>query len=83
MAKMIDRPESGAAAAASGLGAEPTPAYQAQEALWEERYAAGKRRHGPGSGAVDRTISDLPLKPIYGPPRRRAPRSGTRPRPAG
>ena len=24
-------------------------------------------RNGPGSGAVDRTISDLPLKPVYGP----------------
>jgi len=24
-------------------------------------------RSGPGSGAVDRTISDLPLKPVYGP----------------
>jgi methylmalonyl-CoA mutase, N-terminal domain len=24
-------------------------------------------RDGPGSGAVDRTISDLPLKPVYGP----------------
>ncbi len=27
---------------------------------------ASKRR-GPGSGAVDRTISDVPLKPVYGP----------------
>ena len=25
-------------------------------------------RSGPGSGAVDRTISDLPLKAVYGPP---------------
>ena len=25
------------------------------------------RRSGPGSGAVDRTISDLDLKPVYGP----------------
>jgi len=25
-------------------------------------------RHGPGSGAVDRTISDVPLKVVYGPP---------------
>ncbi len=24
-------------------------------------------RHGPGSGAVDRTISDVPLKVVYGP----------------
>ena len=67
MAKMIDRPGNGAAVTASGLGAKPTPTYQAQEKAWEERYAAGGRRHGDGSGAVDRTISDLPLKPLYGP----------------
>jgi methylmalonyl-CoA mutase N-terminal domain/subunit len=59
MAKMIDR--------ASGLGAEPTPEFEEQRARWESRYAAGKRRSEPGSGAADRTISDLPLKPIYGP----------------
>ena len=28
---------------------------------------SGSGRRGPGSGAVDRTISDLPLKPVYGP----------------
>jgi methylmalonyl-CoA mutase N-terminal domain/subunit len=28
---------------------------------------AGKPRKGPGSGAVDRTISDVPLKTVYGP----------------
>ena len=28
---------------------------------------APKRRRGPGSGAVDRTISDVPLKTVYGP----------------
>jgi len=27
----------------------------------------GSGRRGPGSGAVDRTISDLPLKTVYGP----------------
>jgi methylmalonyl-CoA mutase N-terminal domain/subunit len=27
----------------------------------------GSGRRGPGSGAVDRTISDLPLKAVYGP----------------
>jgi methylmalonyl-CoA mutase N-terminal domain/subunit len=25
------------------------------------------KRHGPGSGALDRTISDVPLKSVYGP----------------
>ncbi len=31
-------------------------------------HAAGaSKRRGPGSGAVDRTISDVPLKPVYGP----------------
>jgi methylmalonyl-CoA mutase, N-terminal domain len=28
---------------------------------------SGWARHGPGSGAVDRTISDVPLKVVYGP----------------
>jgi len=28
---------------------------------------AGAKRRGPGSGAVDRTISDVPLKAVYGP----------------
>ncbi|MBV8728108.1 MAG: methylmalonyl-CoA mutase family protein [Candidatus Eremiobacteraeota bacterium] len=32
---------------------------------WEAAAARGKGRHGPGSGAVDRTISDLPLKVLY------------------
>src|SRR5271166_1772113 len=59
MAKMIDRP--------SGLGATPTPEFEEQRARWEARYGAGKRRSEPGSGAADRTISDLPLKPLYGP----------------
>jgi methylmalonyl-CoA mutase N-terminal domain/subunit len=59
MAKMIDRP--------SGLGSEPTPEFEEQRARWEARYAGGKRRSEPGSGATDRTLSDLPLKPLYGP----------------
>ncbi|MDQ2992715.1 MAG: methylmalonyl-CoA mutase family protein [Candidatus Eremiobacteraeota bacterium] len=29
--------------------------------------AGASKRRGPGSGAVDRTISDVPLKPVYGP----------------
>ena len=28
---------------------------------------SGSARSGPGSGALDRTISDLPLKPLYEP----------------
>jgi len=56
---MIDRP--------SGLGAEPTPEFQEQEQRWEAASAKGKARRGPGSGATDRTISDVPLKTVYGP----------------
>ena len=59
MAKMIERP--------SGLGAPPTGEFTEQNERWEEASAKGKPRKGPGSGAVDRTISDLPLQPIYGP----------------
>ncbi len=33
----------------------------------ERDDGAGASRTGPGSGAVDRTISDLPLEPVYGP----------------
>jgi methylmalonyl-CoA mutase, N-terminal domain len=32
-----------------------------------ERAGRTWRRKGPGSGAVDRTISDVPLKTVYGP----------------
>jgi methylmalonyl-CoA mutase, N-terminal domain len=56
---MIDRP--------SGLGAEPTPEFQEEERRWEAASAKGKARRGPGSGATDRTISDVPLKTVYGP----------------
>jgi methylmalonyl-CoA mutase N-terminal domain/subunit len=60
LAKMIDR--------ATGLGAEASPEFEAQRAEWEANWTSrGSRRSEPGSGAVDRTISDLPLKPIYGP----------------
>ncbi|HUY41334.1 MAG TPA: methylmalonyl-CoA mutase family protein [Candidatus Dormibacteraeota bacterium] len=37
------------------------------EQAWKEASKAGKRRTGPGSGAVDRTISDVPLQTLYGP----------------
>jgi methylmalonyl-CoA mutase N-terminal domain/subunit len=53
---MIDRP--------AGSGG---PEFQEQEARWASKFARGKRRDDPGSGAIDRTISDVPLKPIYGP----------------
>ena len=56
---MIQRP--------SGLGAQPNDEFTQQKERWEEASARGKGRKGPGSGAVDRTISDLPLKTIYGP----------------
>jgi len=60
VAKMIDR--------ASGLGARPTPEFEEQRADWEKRWhSRPSRRTDPGSGATDRTISDLPLKAIYGP----------------
>jgi methylmalonyl-CoA mutase N-terminal domain/subunit len=56
---MIDR--------ASGLGPEPTPEYVEQTERWMARAQASRGRRGPGSGALDRTISDVPLKPFYGP----------------
>jgi methylmalonyl-CoA mutase, N-terminal domain len=59
MAKMIERP--------SGLGAQPTPAYEEQRRRWEEASEKGRPRRGPGSGATDRTISDVSLKKVYEP----------------
>ena len=59
MAKMIER--------SSGLGAQPTPEYEEQRCRWEEASAKGRSRRGPGSGAIDRTISDVPLKKVYDP----------------
>jgi methylmalonyl-CoA mutase N-terminal domain/subunit len=56
---MIQRP--------SGLGAQPTNEFIHEKEQWEAASAKGKGRKGPGSGAVDRTISDLPLKTLYGP----------------
>jgi methylmalonyl-CoA mutase N-terminal domain/subunit len=52
---------------ASGLGAQATPEYEAQREEWEKSAGQGRRRHDPGSGAVDRTISDVPLKTVYSP----------------
>ncbi len=60
VAKMIDRP--------TGLGARTSPEFEEQRVRWEQRWhSRAARRHEPGSGATDRTISDLPLQPIYGP----------------
>jgi len=60
MAKMVDR--------ASGRDAQATPQFEEQRADWERRWhSRTARRSEPGSGATDRTISDLPLKPLYGP----------------
>ncbi|HEY6485915.1 MAG TPA: methylmalonyl-CoA mutase family protein [Candidatus Cybelea sp.] len=51
----------------SGLGAAPPAAFEEQERRWEDASEKGRPRKGPGSGAVDRTISDIPLKTIYSP----------------
>ncbi|MEO6990893.1 MAG: methylmalonyl-CoA mutase family protein [Candidatus Baltobacteraceae bacterium] len=60
MAKTIDRP--------SGLGAQETPGFTQERERWQKAWASRPaRRRDPGSGATDRTISDLPLKPLYGP----------------
>ncbi len=56
MAKIIDRP----------TAAEEPPAGPERDE-WAAAYARGRRRTEPGSAAVDRTISDIPLKPLYGP----------------
>ncbi|MGH7662152.1 MAG: acyl-CoA mutase large subunit family protein [Vulcanimicrobiaceae bacterium] len=41
--------------------------YEQQRERWNEASGAAPARSGPGSGATDRTISDIPLKPLYGP----------------
>ena len=60
MATAIDRP--------GGFGAQPSPEFETQRASWDARWHSREsRRRDPGSGAVDRTISDIPLQPLYGP----------------
>jgi methylmalonyl-CoA mutase N-terminal domain/subunit len=59
MATTFDRP--------SGPAPQPTPEYEAQQDRYEAAFASGTRRSDPGSGATDRTISDIPLEPLYGP----------------
>ncbi len=59
MAKIIER--------ASGLGPAETPEYTEMRERHEAKIAGEHQRSGPGSGAVDRTLSDVPLKALYGP----------------
>jgi methylmalonyl-CoA mutase, N-terminal domain len=47
--------------------APATSAYEEQRRRWREASAKGKARKGAGSGATDRTISDVPLETVYGP----------------
>jgi methylmalonyl-CoA mutase, N-terminal domain len=47
--------------------APATSAFEEQRRRWREASAKGKARKGPGSGAIDRTISDVPLQTVYGP----------------
>ncbi|MDB5073094.1 MAG: methylmalonyl-CoA mutase, large subunit [Candidatus Eremiobacteraeota bacterium] len=56
---MIDR--------ASGLGPDVSPEYRELVERWEAKADRTPPRTGKGSGAVDRTISDVPLKTVYGP----------------
>jgi methylmalonyl-CoA mutase N-terminal domain/subunit len=56
---MIDR--------ASGLGPDATPEYRELVERWEAKATQSPPRTGRGSGATDRTISDVPLQPLYGP----------------
>ncbi|MEA2665845.1 MAG: methylmalonyl-CoA mutase, N-terminal domain [Candidatus Eremiobacteraeota bacterium] len=59
MAKMIER--------ASGLGPDVTPEYRELKESWETKSGAAPARRDKGSGATDRTLSDVPLKALYGP----------------
>ncbi len=65
MAKLIERPSSGARRQTQD-GA-PAQDFSAERQGWESASARGRRRKGAGSGAVDRTISDIPLKTLYAP----------------
>ena len=56
---MIDR--------ASGLGPDVSPEYRELVETWEAKARRTPPRAGKGSGAIDRTISDVPLKTLYGP----------------
>ena len=59
MARLIERPSSAAP--------NESAAFREARARYEAAAARGKARREPGSGAMDRTISDVPLRPLYGP----------------
>ncbi len=48
-----------------GLGASAE--YRELTERWEGRAAVAPVRAGKGSGAIDRTMSDIPVEPVYGP----------------
>jgi methylmalonyl-CoA mutase N-terminal domain/subunit len=52
---------------ASTLPRSTSPALEAQRSDWQTAYDRSQRRTEPGSAATDRTISDVPLQPLYGP----------------
>jgi methylmalonyl-CoA mutase N-terminal domain/subunit len=52
---------------APGPGSAVTPEYWELKEQWEARAAHAPVRRKKGAGAVDRTISDIPLKTVYGP----------------
>jgi methylmalonyl-CoA mutase N-terminal domain/subunit len=52
---------------ASTISGPTSAEAQQQQTQWQAAYDKSKRRSEPGSGANDRTISDVPLKPLYGP----------------
>jgi methylmalonyl-CoA mutase N-terminal domain/subunit len=52
---------------AQAISRSSSPDFEAQGKSWQTAFDKSKRRDDPGSGAVDRTISDVPLKPLYGP----------------
>ncbi len=58
MARTIERPTAGSAEFAT---------FREQRTRYEAAVARGKGRREPGSGATDRTISDVPLRALYGP----------------
>jgi methylmalonyl-CoA mutase N-terminal domain/subunit len=65
--KMIERASGPSTSPPTGLGAQTSPEFEEQQRRWEAASEKGKPRRGPGSGALDRTISDVPLKTVYDP----------------
>lgn len=52
---------------ASTISRSSSAGFEAGETEWKAAFDKGRRRSEPGSGATDRTISDVPLKALYGP----------------